>query len=127
MKTISLRTLFLVAICALLPLSAQASKASKAAKSTAQKVEVSRAQSSASQSPGHVNLNTAGVDQLIMLPGIGPSKARAIIVHREKRPFRRKSQLMNVRGIGAKTLRRLRPYISVTGPTTLREKISPTR
>ena len=73
--------------------------------------------------PGVVNINTATKAQLCLLPGIGPSRALAIIRFRTKRPFRRKEQLLRIRGIGAKSLIQLRPYVSLEGPTTLKEKV----
>lgn len=65
----------------------------------------------------HIDLNRAGVSELCRLPGIGPKRAEAIIEMRRKKPFTRISQLLRVRGIGRKTLSRLRPllYIDVLG------------
>ena len=60
-----------------------------------------------------VNLNTATEAELVTLPGIGPSKAQAIIAHRERRAFRRVEEVMRVRGIGRSTFRRLRSRLSV--------------
>ncbi len=68
---------------------------------------------------GMVNIQTATVEQLQLLPGIGPSKAQAVVEHRERRAFRRVEDLMRVRGIGRATFRRLRPMLTVDGPTTL--------
>lgn len=68
---------------------------------------------------GVVNLNDATADQLELLPGIGPGKARAIVEHRHAHPFRRVDELTKVKGIGRKTFGRLRPYITIVGPTTL--------
>ena len=48
---------------------------------------------------GQVNINQASIDQLTLLPGVGPKRARSIIHLREKRPFRRAVQLRRVRGI----------------------------
>jgi competence protein ComEA len=62
-----------------------------------------------------VDLNTASVQELCTLPGIGPKKAEAIISLREKRPFTRVTQLLLVKGIGPKTLTRLKPRL-VVGP-----------
>ena len=71
-------------------------------------------------SAGHVNLNTATEAQLTLLPGIGPSKAQAIIRYREQvRQYRRPEDLMRVRGIGRATFRRLRALLTVEGATTL--------
>ncbi|MGE0791533.1 MAG: ComEA family DNA-binding protein [Sandaracinaceae bacterium] len=68
---------------------------------------------------GVVNIQTATLDQLQLLPGIGPSKAQAIVAHREQRAFRRPEDIMRVRGIGRSTYRRLSSMITVQGPTTL--------
>jgi len=70
---------------------------------------------------GVVNINTATVDQLMMLPGIGPSKAAAIVAYRSKKPFKQPRHLIRVRGIGRKTLGQVLPYVVVDGPTTLSE------
>ena len=63
-----------------------------------------------------VNMNTADVKTLTTLPGIGQKRAESIVHYRSKRPFTRVSQLLNIRGIGRKTLRRLRPLIVVQSP-----------
>ncbi len=68
---------------------------------------------------GTVNINTATVEELIRLPGIGPAKAAAIAAFRQKHgAFGRIEDLDRVTGFGRKTLARLRPNLSVTGPTT---------
>lgn len=73
--------------------------------------------------PGVVNINLATVDELARLPGIGQSKAQAIVAFRSKSKFVRKEQLLSVRGIGPKLLQQLRPYVVVEGTTTLRSKV----
>ncbi|MGB5704529.1 MAG: ComEA family DNA-binding protein [Polyangiales bacterium] len=60
-----------------------------------------------------ININEAEVEQLVTLPGIGPSRAQAIIAEREKRRFRRVEDIMRVPGIGRKTLGRIRASIRV--------------
>jgi competence protein ComEA len=61
-----------------------------------------------------VNVNTATIEELDALPGIGPSKAKAIIEYREEHgPFTDVKQLGEVSGIGEKTLEKLLPYIRV--------------
>lgn len=60
-----------------------------------------------------VNINTAGQAELESVPGIGPATARAIIAYRtEHGPFGRVDDLINVSGIGQKTLEKLRPYLT---------------
>lgn len=60
-----------------------------------------------------INVNQAGVEELVALPGIGPSRAAAIVAEREKRPFRRVEDIMRVPGIGRKTYLRIRASIRV--------------
>ena len=72
-----------------------------------------------------VNVNTASADELARLPRVGPSLAGKIVAHREKNgPFKRAEDLMEVAGIGEKMFASLKPYVSVSGPTTLTEKLS---
>ncbi len=68
---------------------------------------------------GVVNINTASVDQLQLLKGIGVKKAQAIVQYRNHKPFAKVEDLAEVKGIGAKLLMRLRPQLTVQGPTTL--------
>ena len=67
---------------------------------------------------GVVNLNTAPAGTLALLPGVGPSKAAAIVGYRARRPFRTVDELVRIKGIGRKMVRRLRPHLAVSGPTT---------
>lgn len=60
-----------------------------------------------------ININEANVDELVRLPGIGPSRAEAIIAEREKRRFRRIEDILRVPGIGRKTFGRIRHAIRV--------------
>lgn len=66
---------------------------------------------------GKVILNLAGEEDLRRLPGIGPSKAKAIIDLRGKlKKFRRVEDLLRVKGIGRKKLARLRPLLLIDPP-----------
>ena len=60
-----------------------------------------------------INVNTAGADELRQLPGIGPALSARIIQVREQRPFQSVDELRRVKGIGAKTLNDLRPFVKV--------------
>jgi competence protein ComEA len=61
-----------------------------------------------------VNLNTAEASELETLPGIGPSKAEAIIEHRETNgPYKSIEDLKLISGIGDKTFEKLKELISV--------------
>ena len=64
-----------------------------------------------------LNLNTATVEQLEQLPGVGPRTAQEIVKFREKSgPFRRVEDLLAIRGITKRRLEKLRPYVTVTPP-----------
>jgi len=62
-----------------------------------------------------VNVNTATVEELQTLPGIGPALARRIVEHRAARgPFRSAEELAKVPGIGPATATRLRGRVTTT-------------
>jgi len=59
-----------------------------------------------------VNINTADTGELTSLPGIGTSKATAIVSYRsENGPFATIDELTNVRGIGGNVLEKIRDLI----------------
>jgi competence ComEA-like helix-hairpin-helix protein len=63
-----------------------------------------------------INLNTATLEQLETLPGVGPVTARDILDFRKKSgPFRSVNDLLAVRRITKARLEKLRPYVTV-GP-----------
>ena len=69
---------------------------------------------SGSGSAGPVNLNEAGREELMSLPGIGPARADSILALRSRRGgFRRVEELLEVPGIGAAILRGLQGRVSV--------------
>lgn len=71
-----------------------------------------------------VNVNTATVEQLQLLPRIGPAVAARIVEHREKNgAFKTAEDLMLVRGIGESTFALIQPYVALSGSTTLTEKV----
>ncbi|MPV86525.1 ComEA family DNA-binding protein [Ostreibacterium oceani] len=67
-----------------------------------------------------VNINTATVEELSALSGIGQSKAEAIIEYREANgQFQNADALTNVKGIGEKTVDKIRNNLTVEGKTDL--------
>jgi competence ComEA-like helix-hairpin-helix protein len=74
---------------------------------------------------GVVNINTADAAQLSLLPRVGATVAQRIIAYRtEHGPFKKAADLMQVKGVGAKTFELVSPYVAVDGKTTLSSKIN---
>ena len=72
-----------------------------------------------------VNINQAASPELARLPRVGTKLADRIVAHRAQHgPFRRIEDLMEVKGVGEKFFTTLKPYLAVTGSTTLAEKVS---
>jgi len=65
-----------------------------------------------SKSGGKIDINRAGLEELIALPGIGEVKGKQIITYRETHgKFNKTEELINVSGIGEKTLQAILPFI----------------
>jgi len=67
---------------------------------------------------GQVNVNEATIDQLTLLPGVGLEKAKRIQEYVKAHPFKSVDEMVEVKGIGPKQMEKLRPFVSVSGPTT---------
>jgi len=66
---------------------------------------------------GRIDPNRASESELTRLPGIGPALAERIVTDRERRGvFASPEALLRVRGIGPKTLDRIRGYLSFPAP-----------
>ncbi len=66
------------------------------------------------EKPELLNINTATAEELQTLPGIGPAMSQKIIHHRKEHGnFTSVDELTEVKGIGEKTLEKLKPYVGV--------------
>lgn len=63
---------------------------------------------------GMIHINSASEQELTSLPGIGPSKAKAIIAYREKHGmFKAEKDLLKVKGIGSKLYAKIKGHVSI--------------
>ena len=61
-----------------------------------------------------ININTAGINELVQLPGIGEKTAEKIIqLRKERGKFRRVDELMDVKGIGEVKFSKIKDYLYV--------------
>ena len=64
---------------------------------------------------GRLDVNRASQSELELLPGIGPALSERVV---EGRPFDDLDDLLQVRGIGPRTLERLRPHLQIGPPSS---------
>jgi competence protein ComEA len=82
---------------------------------TARAQETAPRPAAAAANAAPINLNSASVDQLEALPGIGRATAERIVEYRQKSGgFKKAEDLMNVRGIGEKSFLKLKPLVTVS-------------
>lgn len=74
----------------------------------------------ATQYTGVLNVNTASVEQITLLPGIGTKKAQAIAELRSKKAFSKIEELLLVDGIGEALFAKIKMYLVLDGQTTLK-------
>ena len=116
------RTLIALTLLGAVLLGAALCEAKPAARPAAKPPAAAGTAPAAAPVAGVVNINTATEEQLQLLPRIGPAKAKAIIKYRSRAKFKAPWDLTQVKGIGRKSLRHLRPYLVVQGETTLATK-----
>lgn len=64
--------------------------------------------------PKAIDINQATEEELTVIPGIGTAMAKRIVDFRQQNgPFRQVEDLMKVKGIGEKSLEKLRAYVKV--------------
>jgi len=101
MKKLNLIVALLLTIAVAMPISTSFA----AAKSTSKSAEILSEK---------ININTATAQDLTAVPGIGPSKAEKIVSYRsEKGKFTAIEDLMGVKGIGEKSLNKLKKYLTL--------------
>jgi competence protein ComEA len=72
------------------------------------------AQQTKPQSTEKVNLNTASLEQLQTLPGIGPAMAKRVVEYRAKvGKFTKIEEILNVKGIGEKRFQQMKDRLVV--------------
>ncbi|HEY6931090.1 MAG TPA: helix-hairpin-helix domain-containing protein [Thermoanaerobaculia bacterium] len=72
-----------------------------------------------------VNINQASATQIALLPRVGAKQAERIVEYRKAHgQFAQAEELMEVKGVGEKLFGQLKPYVALSGPTTLTAKVS---
>jgi competence protein ComEA len=63
-----------------------------------------------------IDLNRAGVAELMRLPGVGERRAQAIVALRAKSPFRKPEDVLAVKGLGPKWFASVKGFVTVGQP-----------
>ncbi len=74
---------------------------------------------------GKININTASAEYLSMLPGIGLSKAQAIVNYRERKPFKQIRHIIRVKGMTWKHYSRIKDYLATDQDSDFHHEIYP--
>ena len=76
---------------------------------------------------GVINVNSASAEQIAFLPRVGIKLAERVVEYRKSNgPFKKIEDLMEVKGVGEKLFVALKPHLTVSGTTTLTQKIKST-
>lgn len=73
-------------------------------------------QASSGQALQGIDINQATVEELAQLPYIGVKRAELIVARRSQQPFASVDELKEIKGIGDKTLEKIRPHVRVSSP-----------
>jgi competence protein ComEA len=85
----------------------------------------SRADSVETSSVPKININQASAAQFTLLPRVGSKQAERIVEYRKTHgQFSQIEEIMEVKGVGEKLFGQLKPYLALSGPTTLASKVS---
>jgi competence protein ComEA len=72
-----------------------------------------------------ININQASATQFALLPRVGAKQAERIVEYRKAHgQFAQIEELMEVKGVGEKLFSQVKPYVALSGPTTLSAKVS---
>lgn len=84
------------------------------AKKRQESAGVDAADSSGIMSDGRVNINTASLEQLMTIPGVGQTRGEAILAYRKEHgSFASAEDIINVSGIGNALYEKMKDYIAV--------------
>lgn len=75
--------------------------------------DVPKASDNIKKEAGKININTASIDELVTIPGIGEVLAKRIISYREQYPFCDINEIKNVIGIGDYVYEKIKNFITV--------------
>ncbi|MFH1727893.1 MAG: ComEA family DNA-binding protein [Pseudomonadota bacterium] len=70
---------------------------------------------------GQVNLNTASLTELQLVPYLGAKKAQAIIEYRTNNKFNSVSDIQKVKGISKKVFDKVKDYLKVVGSSDIQK------
>ncbi|HET7452414.1 MAG TPA: helix-hairpin-helix domain-containing protein [Thermoanaerobaculia bacterium] len=76
---------------------------------------------------GVININAATAEQIALLPRVGIKLAERVVEYRKTNgQFKKVEDLMEVKGVGEKLFVVLKPHLTVSGDSTLTQKIKST-